>query len=102
MCWTAAAKLAGAHAAPPRPSRVPSPGRSNLHRALWPGRTESCRASWLGRSECSRADRRVVAGAGGGHVNNYGLFINGEEREGATGAQMPVIYPYTGEPYATV
>src|SRR5215216_6026355 len=35
-------------------------------------------------------------------MQHFGLFINGEEGDGATGERMPIIYPYTGEPYATV
>ena len=35
-------------------------------------------------------------------MNHYGLFIDGEECAGAEGATMPVIYPWTGEPFATV
>jgi acyl-CoA reductase-like NAD-dependent aldehyde dehydrogenase len=35
-------------------------------------------------------------------MDHFGLFIDGEECEGATGERMPVIYPYTGEPFATV
>jgi len=35
-------------------------------------------------------------------MEHYGLFIAGEERDGAAGERMPVIYPYTGEAFATV
>ena len=35
-------------------------------------------------------------------MEHYGLFIDGEESDGATGERMPVIYPYTGEAFATV
>jgi acyl-CoA reductase-like NAD-dependent aldehyde dehydrogenase len=35
-------------------------------------------------------------------MEHYGLFIDGAETTGATGERMPVIYPYTGEPFATV
>ena len=35
-------------------------------------------------------------------MDHFGLFIDGEEREGAAGERMPVIYPYTGEAFATV
>jgi acyl-CoA reductase-like NAD-dependent aldehyde dehydrogenase len=35
-------------------------------------------------------------------MDHFGLFIDGEECEGAAGERMPVIYPYTGEAFATV
>ncbi len=35
-------------------------------------------------------------------MDHYGLFIDGAECESATGERMPVIYPYTGEAFATV
>ncbi len=35
-------------------------------------------------------------------MEHYGLFIGGEEIEAASGERMPVIYPYTGEAFATV
>jgi acyl-CoA reductase-like NAD-dependent aldehyde dehydrogenase len=35
-------------------------------------------------------------------MDHYGLFIDGEECAGAAGERMNVIYPYTGEPFATV
>src|SRR5438067_2673907 len=38
----------------------------------------------------------------GGAMQHYGLFIGGEETEGTSGERMPVIYPYTGEAFATV
>src|SRR5579884_1996448 len=38
----------------------------------------------------------------GGAMQHYGLFIGGAETEGAGGERMPVIYPYTGEAFATV
>jgi acyl-CoA reductase-like NAD-dependent aldehyde dehydrogenase len=35
-------------------------------------------------------------------MDHYGLFIGGEEGEGAAGERMAVVYPYTGEAFATV
>ncbi|HEY7064439.1 MAG TPA: aldehyde dehydrogenase family protein [Chloroflexota bacterium] len=35
-------------------------------------------------------------------MQHYGLFIGGEEIEAAGGERLPVIYPYTGEAFATV
>ena len=35
-------------------------------------------------------------------MERYGLFIDGAECESASGERMPVIYPYTGQPFAEI